>query len=92
MASPFATRIGAYHTKILNLKSRLNQIFYFSFIYCTFFTGIEPEISKNRKHNEDYVLYGSTCINEREGTQTAKLKEHLTSVHLENASKDEIFS
>jgi hypothetical protein len=26
-------------------------------------------VSKKRKHDEDYVLYGFACINERDGTQ-----------------------
>jgi hypothetical protein len=49
-------------------------------------------MQKNRKHDGDCVFYDSTCMNKLDGTQTAKLKEHLTSVHVENMSKDKIFS
>jgi hypothetical protein len=58
-------------------------------------------MSKKRTYGESYVLFGFTCINERDGTQMwknscerkpAKVKDHLTSVHSENLSKDAWFS
>jgi hypothetical protein len=63
---------------------------------------------KRNYEEEDCLLCGFTCIDERDGTQNtqpffvrknscersmtpAELKEHLTSVHPENASNDADF-
>jgi hypothetical protein len=60
-------------------------------------------MSKKRKYDDNYVSYGFTCINERDGTQQSqcfcaeiflrtevKLKEPLVSVHPENTPNDAI--